>query len=972
MQKDWPHQTFAVSEYKRLRDGGSKSMCITSPTGGGKTTILLRIIEDAVSNGENVALLTQRRLLTSQLARDLTTAGVHVGVRAADFEAWTDYNAPVQICSAGTELSRVIGRRKKLVKAGYSAEFAEKNHQLFPADLLILDESHQQRGESTRGLIQEYQEKHGATIVGITATPLGIGDIYDDLIIAGNNTELRACGALVMAKCFEPAVIDVPKVRKTKTGIFSQSELDESTKAIWSQAIVGCILEHWKKHNPDGKPSIGFAPGAKESLGLAIDFWNNGINAAHISAESVFVDGKEYRTNSNDAREDIFAKSKTGEVPIIFNRFCLDDETEILTRDGWKRHDEITYSHRVANWDNGRVYYEPPLEIISRDRYPGEEMVSMESPRRSVRVTGNHKMLYRTSESGEFRKCDAIDLVNRTVKIPVCGVAEADNIALPEIKRTAGTHRRRVIAISHLARKKGMSKEDAIEYAEKSIATVDSRTYKSVSDLTLEECEFIGFWLGDGDVNEKKNGGVEYRVRESTDYPNIVNRIEHLFKSMGVDSTRKEVRGKNDGVLSEKSHYVWSFCRGTGTGKIQRSGVFYMEYMFDKSGSDYLHCLSREQFSALLSGMWMANGTNHGDKVGLPESRLCICASSKRRGLFDKLQAVASCRGYCASIREYDNGGDNRLIHLSLSSMATHTLVKGEFSFRVEPDFISEKVWCVRTSSGNIITRRKGSVTVMGNCLREGINLPWLEYLVLATPIASFQSYLQTVGRILRASPSTGKKFATIIDHANNLRMHGSPNLDHDDDWRKYFRQDETAITKDREEKKRNPESKEPEPITCPKCSRIRQSGRTCPECGFQHETSVRYVIQESGRLKAVEGDLVAKRKIKMKDDTAAKWEQCYRRCRNAKRPMSFMQVRGLFVKDNHYYPPENLPFMPKNKGDWRRKVKEVGYNDLIPKEAPVNDRVVRGPTAPRRPPAEAAPLPPVEQKKLPRTTLFD
>lgn len=577
MRKDWAHQTFAVSEYKRIRDGGSKSMCITAPTGAGKGTVIQRIIEDAVDSGKKAALITQRRLLTSQLAKNISACGTHVGVRAADFESWTDYSAPVQICSVGTELSRVIGRRKRLIEAGYSVEYAEKHHRLFPADVLIIDEAHMAKGDSTRKLIQEYQDKYSAVVVGLTATPLGIGDIYDDLIVAGNNSEMRACGALVMAKCFEPAVIDVPKVRKSKTGIFSQSELDESTRAIWSQFIVGNILTHWKKHNPDGKPSIGFAPGVKESFGLAVDFWSNGINAAHISADSIFVDGKEYKTNSNDAREDIFARSKSGEVPIIFNMLCL----------------------------------------------------------------------------------------------------------------------------------------------------------------------------------------------------------------------------------------------------------------------------------------------------------------------------------------------------------------------------------------------------------REGVDLPWLECLILATPIASFSSYLQTVGRILRASPSTGKTHATILDHANNLRMHGSPNLDHDDDWRKYFRQDEQAITRDREEKKRNPENKEPEPITCPKCSRIRQSGRTCPECGFQHETSVRYVIQESGRLKAVEGDLVAKRKVKMKDDTAALWESCYRRCRNAKRPMSFMQVRGLFVKDNHYYPPENLPFMPKNKGDWRRKVKEVGYDDLIPREAPVSDRVVRGPTAPRRPPAEPS-APPIEGIKTQRKTLFD
>lgn len=563
----WPHQIHGAQEVKRLYEQGCRSVCVTAPTGSGKTFCCQIILEWAASLGGG-AMFTNRRLLTSQLARSFKE--MHIGVRAADFESWSDRDAPIQICSAPTEVSRVLNRREKMIKRGFTEEQAHDACQLFPAKIVLWDEAHLQRGERSQKLMREYTEKYDAMHVGITATPLGIGDIYEELVVACNNTQARECGAIVLANpIYSPWSFDIPRVRKSKTGLFSQSELDSEAKAIWSQHIVGHIFESWKEKNPYGVQTICFAPGVKESIGLAQEFWNRGVNAASISSDIIFVDGKEYRTNDQADRDEVFARNKSGEVPVLMSRFVL----------------------------------------------------------------------------------------------------------------------------------------------------------------------------------------------------------------------------------------------------------------------------------------------------------------------------------------------------------------------------------------------------------REGIDLPCVSCAVLATPIASLLSYIQCVGRVLRASP--GKENAILIDHANNCYIHGSPNVDRDDDWRKYFKGKASQPTKDRVQN--IAKEKEPEPIVCPKCQATRSGGSKCHNCGFEHKKSVRFVIQESGELKKHSNPFFKKRKERISDDTSDKWKQCYFQMRNAKWPATFNQAVSFFVKKHGYYPPKDLPLMPKSNSDWDRRVKDVSYKDLY-QSVTNNGKTLR--TAGRNRPADVPEIKP-EPKKI-RTELFD
>lgn len=536
MLSDWPHQITAVSESIRRIEEGASSICVTSPTGGGKSRIIQRLCEWACAQNWTVAVFTNRKLLTAQLARGLANNGIHVGVRAAEFESWSDPTAPVQICSTPTETSRVIRARERAIQRLATEEEAHRDHQLAPAQLVIIDEVHINCADGMMQIVSEYREKHRAIVIGITATPLGVSHMLDELIVAGNMTSLRECGALVLAECYEPAVIDLPKIRKSKQEIFTQKEFDNATKAVWSQHIVGMVYDHWKKLNPGALPALGMAPGVKESIGLAQEFARHGVSAAHIDGTGIFVDGEYHKTSKQEDRDEIFARSKSGDIKVIFNRYVL----------------------------------------------------------------------------------------------------------------------------------------------------------------------------------------------------------------------------------------------------------------------------------------------------------------------------------------------------------------------------------------------------------REAIDLPFLEHMILATPIASPLSYVQTVGRVLRASPATQKTKAIITDHAGSIRLHGSPNMDRDKDWLQYFYESESKLQRDRQNALRDPEKKEPEPITCPECGMIRRKGPICQKCGYECKASSRRVIQEDGTLKHVAGDVFPRRKTKMKPDTCSLWERCYHRMRNARKPKTFGQAYGLFVRENHYQPPRDLPLMPKDPRDWTRRIIDVPRDCLI------------------------------------------
>ena len=230
---------------------------------------------------------------------------------------------------------------------------------------------------------------------------------------------------------------------------------------------------------------------------------------------------------------------------------------------------------------------------------------------------------------------------------------------------------------------------------------------------------------------------------------------------------------------------------------------------------------------------------------------------------------------------------------------------------------------------------QSGKIKVVCNrfVMREGIDIPGLYHAILATPIGSTTSYVQTVGRILRNCESLKDVGHVVIqDHGGNWWRHGSPNMDRD--WQSVFEMKESFVADHRAD--RCAEGKEPEPICCPNCQAIRMYGPKCHSCGFEHRASVRMVWQVNGTLKEVTSKCFPKKNRKDNDDVRNRWRQMVissQRSRS-KNGMTFKQAEALFFLEFGHYPSRQIPYMPIDELDMGRKIRDVEKKDLITEKA--------------------------------------
>lgn len=122
----------------------------------------------------------------------------------------------------------------------------------------------------------------------------------------------------------------------------------------------------------------------------------------------------------------------------------------------------------------------------------------------------------------------------------------------------------------------------------------------------------------------------------------------------------------------------------------------------------------------------------------------------------------------------------------------------------------------------------------------EGYDLPALEVVSFARPTASFQTYLQQFGRVLRICE--GKFFGIVIDHVGNVIAHGLPDA----------HREQTLDARPRSSKT----TKDPDVIPLKKCLNpdcwrpYEAIHPSCPYCGYKP------AIAERSRIEHVEGDL--------------------------------------------------------------------------------------------------------------------
>lgn len=150
-----------------------RSVLLVAPTGAGKT-----VLGQALINGRSALWVAHRRELVEQTSKRLGAGviapGYHVSPRKS-----------VQVGTVQTLLAR--GARPN-------------------AEVLVLDEAHHYMAEEWRALVDAYPD---AKILGLTATPERadgepLGDIFEEIVVAANYSELIRDGHLVTVRAYHP------------------------------------------------------------------------------------------------------------------------------------------------------------------------------------------------------------------------------------------------------------------------------------------------------------------------------------------------------------------------------------------------------------------------------------------------------------------------------------------------------------------------------------------------------------------------------------------------------------------------------------------------------------------------------------------------------------------------------------------------------------------------------------------------
>lgn len=309
MTELWKHQVFGLEEIKRAKAAKINPVLLTSPTGGGKT----RIMTEIASWGYPTSLYVDKRIQLDQLSERLNEAGISHGIRAAGFEP--DFGMRVQLSMVQTDAARCFS--------------GKPDWDLHRAEIAFMDEAHSCSAMQGQAIIDRHI-KRNEFVVGFTATPVDLGGIYRKLIVAGTNSDLRECGAILPAVTYAPNEPDIPQPAGGKTddlsipnGRYSEKAIERAMVASSGSAgLFGNVFDHWKILNPGAAPAVGFASSVAASLGHAEHFCKQGVPAAHIDGEDCWINGEWYNSDSK-AREQLREASRSGEIRIVWNRFVL-------------------------------------------------------------------------------------------------------------------------------------------------------------------------------------------------------------------------------------------------------------------------------------------------------------------------------------------------------------------------------------------------------------------------------------------------------------------------------------------------------------------------------------------------------------------------------------------------------------------------------------------------------------------------
>lgn len=360
----------------------------------------------------------------------------------------------------------------------------------------------------------------------------------------------------------------------------------------------------------------------------------------------------------------------------------LDEETEFLTKSGWKKYDEITEDDLIATFDNTHtIKWEHYLDRYE-NIYSGP-MYTLETSYTRCTVTPNHRM--HISHSPRSLKTGFKCIYNE-------GVNKWENIPIDEwINKRDGHY----FIVNNLQN-----------------ANPDNPNY------TDDELLVLGYFLSDGTIGYN-NGKTEYIS------------ISQLEKTKGFPLLR-ELSSK--GILREysferKGRLEYSFhCSDGHIISMVNECIGNGHYSFQKSIPLFAFDLSKRQFDILLKGMMMGDGTFH------KKGHWVYYTTSKQ--MASDLHTLLTLNGYNSQVYGKENSSYDKTYKNALipKVRVTYRVFISQHSEQFKPfakrkigtgnnkncgyainDVKDKRIVCFTMQSGNLVTRNKNKIAFHGN-----------------------------------------------------------------------------------------------------------------------------------------------------------------------------------------------------------------------------------------------------------------
>ena len=635
---------------------GRKRTLLVLPTGCGKTVVFTKLAEEMVKQGKRVLILAHRTELLEQASDKLyKITGLKTSLEKAD--------------------STAIGSWYRVTVGSVQTLQRDKRLNQFPKDywdVIIVDEAHHILSDGYMKVMEYFDV---ANVLGVTATPdrsdmRNLGSYFDSLAYEYSLVQAIKEGYLSKIKALTiPLDLDLSSVAMS-AGDFKASDVGTALDPYLVQ-----IADEMAKYCKDRK-TVVFLPLVKTSQKFRDILNERGFKAAEVNGES--KDRAEVLEDFEKGRYNVLCNSmlltEGWDCPsvdcVVVLRptkvralYCLDEETEILTQQGWKKDVEVGENIAAFDIKTGEILYTPALAKVRRPLNEDEFFCSIKTPSIDIRVTNKHRMVYDNKRKAGWK------------------IKTAEELA----EMTSGSY----IPVSGQGKFRGVPLSDS-------------------------ELSFIGWVMSDGTINPK-NGQITITQGEHQPW------LEEIQKTIdGCNFKYNRFKRKRDTQYKSNSDaIVWTISKGKprATHK-NRRGWGDIEPYLSKDLSEKLSDMTERQFDIFVKALHLGDGSK---QTGQDWTRRSYHISTGNKVFAERLQIMAIARGYRANIARHNyNANPLYVIHLK----KIDRINIGQ-SYDDRPKWIKEKntgeiCWCVETKQGTLVTRRKGKVSILGNCQMVG------------------------------------------------------------------------------------------------------------------------------------------------------------------------------------------------------------------------------------------------------------